>query len=100
MTRRPRAYPATLCLGLLASVALSACASHEVNQLIGKNPVQVFKSEFMVDQSTMQFDESRPGVDWGMSLVWQGDHYLLSVEQKTTPKQPTHTWQALARQEN
>jgi hypothetical protein len=80
-------------------VALSACASHEVNHLIGKNPVQAFKPEFMVDQNTMQFDESKPGVDWGMSLVWQGDHYLLSVDQNTTPDQPTQTWQIVAIQD-
>lgn len=99
MTRLPRVYPGTLWLGLLAFVALSACASHEVNHLIGKNPVQVFRPEFMVDQSTMQFDESKPGVDWGMSLEWQGDHYILSVDQNTTPNQPTQIWQIVAIQD-
>ena len=53
----------------------------------------------MVDQSTMQFDESKPGVDWGMSLVWQGDHYLLTADQNTTPDQPTQKWQIVAVQD-
>jgi len=99
MTRLSRVYLNTLWLGLLASAALSACASHEVSHFIGKNPVQVYESDFVVDQGTMQFDESKPGVDWGMSLVWQGDHYLLSADQNTTPNQPTQTWQIVAVQD-
>ena len=81
-------------------MTLIGCASQrEISHFIGKNPMQVFGQDFLVDQSTMQFDESKPGVDWGMSLVWQGDHYLLSVDQNLTPNQPTQTWQIVAVQD-
>ena len=99
MTGLSRAVPGRLWLGLLAAAALSACATHEVSHFIGKNPFQVYGAGFLVQQSTMQFDESKPGVDWGMSLVWQGDHYLLSADQNTTPKQLTQTWQIVAIQD-
>jgi len=80
-------------------MALAGCASHETGHFIGRNPLQVYESDFMVDQHTMQFDESKPGVDWGLSLVWQGDHYLVSADQNTTPNQPTQTWQIVAVQD-
>ena len=61
--------------------------------------MQAYPSDFLVDQSTMSFDESKPGVDWGLSLVWQGDHYLLSADQNLTPNQPAQTWQIVAVQD-
>lgn len=99
MRRPSRGYPGPLWFGLLASLALSACTSREASHFIGKNPQQVYPSDYLVDQSTMQFDESRPGVDWGLSLVWQGDHYLLSADQNITPGQLTQTWQIVAVQD-
>src|SRR5882724_193133 len=84
---------------LMALTALLGCVSHETSHFIGRNPLQVYDSTFMVDQHTMQFDESKPSVDWGMSLVWQGDHYLVSADQNTTPNQPTQSWQIVAVQD-
>jgi len=83
----------------MALAVLSGCASREVSHFVGRNPLQVYDNSFMVDQSTMQFDESKPSVDWGMSLVWQGDHYLVSADQNTTPNQSTQTWQIVAVQD-
>ena len=97
MRRPPRRYRLPILLSLL--VLLSGCTSREVNHFIGKNPMQAYSSNFLVDQSTMQFDESKPGVDWGLSLVWQGDHYVVSADQNITPNQPTQTWQIVAVQD-
>jgi hypothetical protein len=99
MTRLVHLHPSKSWFCILASAALSACASHEASHFIGKNPAQAFPADFLVGQRTMQFDESKPGVDWGMSLVWQGDHYLLSADQNTTPNQATQTWQIVAIQD-
>ena len=79
-----------------APLLLSACMTHEEGLFVGGNPMIVFAPSFMVDQATMQFDESKPGVDWGMSLVWQGDHYIISADQNTTPGKLTQTWQVVA----
>ena len=78
---------------------LTGCMTHDASVYLGSNPVVVFSQNLMVDQSTMQFDESKPGVDWGMSLVWQGDHYLLTADQNTTPGLLTQTWQVVAVQD-
>lgn len=83
-------------LGLLT---LGGCVNHEAGAFLGKNPQLVFSQDFLVDQTTMQFDESKPGVDWGMSLAWQGDHYVVTADQNTTPNQPTQTWQIVAVQD-
>jgi hypothetical protein len=98
--------PQNWCVFLKRAVAviavfspLSGCVTHEASQYLGANPVIAFGSDLMVGQSTMQFDESKPGVDWGMSLVWQGDHYLLTADQNTTPGQPTQVWQVVAVQD-
>jgi hypothetical protein len=82
-----------------AALPLGGCVTHEVNQYLGANPRIVFNSINMVDQTTMQFDESKPGVDWGLSLAWMGDHYLLTADQNTTPGKPTQVWQIVALQE-
>lgn len=83
----------------LAALVACGCVPKEINRYVGKDPKQVYGPKFLVDQETMQFDESHPGVDWGMSLVWQGDHYLLSAEQNTTPRQLNQTWQVVAVQD-
>jgi len=87
------------CAAGLALLSLGGCVTHETNQYLGANPRMVFGEPGLVDQTTMQFDESKPGVDWGMSLVWQGDHYLITADQNTTPGQPTQTWQIVALQD-
>lgn len=79
-----------------AMFVLCGCVSHEANQYLGANPRVAFGNVMMVDQTTMQFDESKPGVDWGMSLIWQGDHYLLTADQNTTPGKATQVWQIVA----
>ena len=99
MRRPPRRYPRLICLGFLASLALCGCASRDVNQFVGRNPKQVYLSRFLVDQTIMQSDESKPSVDWGLSLVWQGDHYLLSADHNIVPNQPVQTWQIVAVQD-
>ena len=83
-------------LAAAAMFLLSGCVSHEANQYLGANPRIAFSGLVMVDQTTMQFDESKPGVDWGMSLIWQGDHYLLTADQNTTPGKATQSWQIVA----
>ncbi|HEY3645113.1 MAG TPA: hypothetical protein VGM16_07215 [Gammaproteobacteria bacterium] len=82
-----------------ASLFLFAGCAHEANQYLGANPRVAFTSSYLVDQTTMQFDESKPGVDWGLSLVWMGDHYLLTADQNTTPGKPTQDWQIVALQD-
>ncbi|HSN18603.1 MAG TPA: hypothetical protein VLV87_10390 [Gammaproteobacteria bacterium] len=86
-------------VGFLMPLVLCACNTREVDTLVGKDPMQAYPPNFMVDQSLMQFDESKPGVDWGLSLVWQGDHYVLSADQNITPNQLTQTWQIVAVQD-
>lgn len=83
----------------IALLLLGGCMTHEEGKLVGGNPMIVFSRNFVVDQSTMQFDESKPGVDWGMSLVWQGDHYVVTADQNTTPGKLTQTWQVVAVQD-
>ncbi|HEY3859776.1 MAG TPA: hypothetical protein VGM47_09240 [Gammaproteobacteria bacterium] len=98
---RPRSIrPYRLPLSILALLFLSACATHEQGLYIGLNPLIVYPQQLMVDQTTMQFDESKPGVDWGMSLVWQGDHYIISAEQNVTPPgKLAQVWQIVAVQD-
>ena len=78
---------------------LGGCVTHEAGQYLGANPRVAFNSVNLVDQATMQFDESRPGVDWGLSLAWMGDHYLLTADQNTTPGKLTQDWQIVAMQD-
>jgi hypothetical protein len=85
-----------ICAALLL---LGGCMTHEEGRFVGGNPMIVFNPVYVVDQTTMQFDESKPGVDWGMSLVWQGDHYIISADQNTTPGKLTQTWQVVAIQQ-
>jgi hypothetical protein len=80
-------------------LSIAACATHEQGQFVGYNPMIVISPNFLVDQTTMQFDESKPGVDWGMSLAWQGDHYMVTADQNTTPGKLTQVWQIVAVQD-
>jgi hypothetical protein len=60
----------------------------------------VFNQSHMVDQTTMQFDESKPSVDWGMTLEWEGDHYMITADQNTTPPgKLIQTWQIVSVQD-
>ena len=93
-----RIFP-SLCAAGIASLLLAGCVTHEANQYLGANPRIVFNGPGLVDQTTMQFDESKPGVDWGLSLVWLGDHYLLSADQNITPGKATQVWQIVALQD-
>jgi hypothetical protein len=87
------------CLAGAVMLLFSGCVTHETHQYLGANPRIAFNSLNMVDQTTMQFDESKPGVDWGMSLAWMGDHYLLTADQNTTPGKLTQSWQVVALQD-
>jgi hypothetical protein len=82
----------------LALVA-SACVVEDTGGYIGKDPFIVFQHKFMVDQMTMPFPSGRPSVDWGMTLVWLGDHYLLTVDENTTPGQASQIWRMVAAQD-
>jgi hypothetical protein len=93
MTRLP-----TL-LSLVCLAALTACVPKEIDQFIGRDPKLVYGPAYLVDQDTMQFDESKPSVDWGMSLVWQGDHYVVSADENTTPNKLTQVWKIVAVQD-
>jgi len=74
------------------------CVSRDVSRYMGRDPHLVFPAEQLVDQSLMQMDDTHPGADWGLSLVWEGDHYLLSADQNITPGAPTQAWRVRALQ--
>jgi hypothetical protein len=80
-----------LCLSLAAG-----CASQDVDQYVGKDPYTAFPVAQMVDQSLMQLDPAHPSADWGLSLVWMGDHYLLTADQNVTPGGLTQSWRVRA----
>jgi hypothetical protein len=94
-----RRIPLSLCAAGVVVLLIGGCVTHEANQYLGANPRIAFNSTDLVDQTTMQFDESKPGVDWGLSLAWMGDHYLLTADQNTTPNKPTQDWQIVAMQD-
>lgn len=75
---------------------LAGCVSPDAGKYLGKDPYLVYPPNLLVDQTTMPFPSGRPGVDWGLSLVWLGDHYLLSADLNTTPRQPTQVWRIVA----
>lgn len=66
---------------------------------LGKDPYLIFPPDQMVDQVDMPFPSGRTSVDWGMSLVWLGDHYLLTADHNTTPGLPTQIWRIIAIQD-
>lgn len=83
----------TLCPLVLSAVG---CASQDVNQYVGKDPYTTFPTGQVVDQSLMQLDEAHPSADWGLSLVWMGDHYLLTADENITPGGLTQSWRVRA----
>ena len=83
----------TVCgMGLL----LAGCVTQDAGKYLGNDPYQVYPQNLLVDQTTMPFPDGRPGVDWGLSLVWFGDHYLLSADENTTPGLATQVWRIVA----
>lgn len=91
LRRLTRSTLSILCLSLAA-----ACASQDVDQYVGKDPYTVFPAVQVVDQSLMQLDAAHPNADWGLSLVWMGDHYLLTADQNVTPGGLTQSWRVRA----
>jgi hypothetical protein len=75
---------------------LVACASQDVRQYVGKDPYIVFPAAQVVDQSLMQMDASHPTADWGLTLAWEGDHYLLTADQNSTPGGLEQAWRMRA----
>ncbi|HSC48216.1 MAG TPA: hypothetical protein VLG68_09025 [Gammaproteobacteria bacterium] len=63
---------------------------------IGQNPVLVFTGKQLLDQTPMQLDEDHPNADWGLALVWFGDHFLLSADRNVTPGLLTQSFQVQA----
>ncbi len=63
---------------------------------MGKDPYIVFPANRVVDQSLMQMDEAHPDADWGLSLIWAGDHYLLTADQNATPGGLQQSWRVRA----
>lgn len=82
----------------LALVVVS-CAVEDTGKYLGKDPYIAFPQRFMVDQMTMPLPSGGQSVDWGMTLVWQGDHYLLTVDANTTPGQASQIWRIEAVQD-
>ncbi len=74
----------------------SGCVSADVGRYMGKDPYIVFPADQVVDQSLMQLDEARPDADWGLSLIWEGDHYLLTADQNVTPGGLQQSWRVRA----
>lgn len=72
------------------------CVSRDVSQYVGKDPYIVFPAAQVVDQSLMQLDETHPNADWGLSLVWEGDHYILTADQNVTPGGLQQAWRVRA----
>ncbi len=75
---------------------VGGCVSRDVNQYVGKDPYIVFPAKQVVDQSLMQLDEAHPNADWGLSLVWEGDHYLLTADQNSAPGGLQQAWRVRA----
>ena len=78
------------------SASLVGCVSPDASQYLGKDPYVIFPADQVVDQSLMQLDEAHPGADWGLTLVWEGDHYLLTADQNVTPGGLQQSWRVRA----
>ena len=91
----PHSFVRFLAACSLAFLA-TGCVPRDVSQYVGKDPYIVFPTDQVVDQSLMQPDESHPGADWGLSLVWEGDHYLLTADQNVTPGGLQQSWRVRA----
>lgn len=102
--RRDRYIPTPLTWLLLrcmaaAAVLLVSCTSlipQGEKGYIGQNPVLAFPGKQMLDQAPMQLDEDHPDADWGLTLVWLGDHFLLSADRNVTPGRLTESFQVQA----
>lgn len=81
------------------ALVVVGCAVEDTGKYVGKDPFIVFEQKFIVDQMTMPLPSGRPSVDWGMTLVWRGDHYLLTVDENTTPGKFTQQWRIEAVQD-
>ena len=62
----------------LAGLALVGCMPNLSDNYLGQDPAVVFVPKMLVDQALMQRDETHPTADWGLSVLWQGDHYMLT----------------------
>ena len=87
-----------ICLAGLG-FALTACMPKLSDAYLGQDPANVFNPKLMVDQSLMQEDEAHPTADWGLSLLWQGDHYMITADQNMTPGLLTQHWRIRAVQD-
>lgn len=74
----------------------AGCVSQDTSRYLGKDPYIVFPGERVVDQSLMQLDDAHPNADWGLSLVWEGDHYLVTADQNATPGGLRQSWRVRA----
>lgn len=79
--------------------ALTACMPRLSDAYLGQDPANAFQPKFLVDQSLMQQDERHPTADWGLSVLWQGDHYMISADQNVTPGLLTQSWRIRAVQD-
>jgi len=77
---------------------VGGCVSRDVSRYMDQDPYIVFPTAQVVDQSLMQLDEAQPNADWGLSLVWEGDHYLLTADQNIAPGGLQQTWRVRAMQ--
>lgn len=87
-----------LCAAVLA-VSLGSCTSlipQGEQGLVGKDPRLVFTGKQLLDQAPMQLDDDHPNADWGLALVWFGDHFLLSADRNVTPGLLTQSFQVQA----
>ncbi len=80
-------------------LVLAACMPRLSDAYVGQDPANVFDPDYLVDQSLMQRDEAHPTADWGLSLLWQGDHYMITADQNVTPGLLTQRWRIRAVQE-
>lgn len=95
--KRPGWHSQTRLLAACSFALLAVgCAPGGLNQYVGKDPYIVFPVVQVVDQSLMQLDESHPNADWGLTLVWEGDQYLLTADQNVTPRGLQQSWRVRA----
>lgn len=84
--------------GILAA-ALASCTFLNLqgeDQYVGQDPAVAFDKTQVIDQAPMQVDEDHPTADWGLTLVWEGDHYLVSADRNVTPGGLTQVFQVRA----
>src|SRR5215469_2025991 len=86
------------CMAFVCGLALplAGCMIEDADKYVGKDPYTVFPQKFMVGQMDMPLPSGRPSVDWGMTLVWLGEHYMLTVDQNTTLSHDPQVWKIVA----